>query len=1352
MNIQVNILTLDQAVNRQLAAIGKRARNAEGKSIFSDITPSSAEIETIHDFYADAVTLLNTTSQYFVEATTTPTEDGQAIGVVTLTFPNNHNIAMNTTLVVAFTTFLVAYAVYAWLSIVNPAATERYQQAMREKLEALIQIIFHKTPPNHEYVLDVPPSISSPGSLRLGFNEQRIIAYTLGSDGIDDLEIVSSSEYITVYKNADRTFSIINANTTANPVVATVTIRRGETTILEVIAVTALTQSAGATIVTNPILIGLRTLSDSIELQTGDTRKITYTGTITSIAPSSNLAAAELITENGQTKILITAGANAGRETFILYGANGWSYTLYCNVKEQQATLPKINHSSLAAIRVNETFDIPYTLGSDNFDDIYMTASNSAVTLQKVVTPASGSTPASYKYVVTGVNVGSATIRVTSARHPEINTYITVRVTAVHGLQEPHIYVTENTINTVAGADPTRILFYPGETGEFTVTSSDSTKVAVYKGNGYVDIKPLAATAAGSPVTITFTNNATEFQDNSHNNWMQTISVSVAAIPAVITPPIIYWPDSLVLKEGSIGISVEYALGNDSVDGFTTLNGGGCSSSNTNVVTIAQTSNGFNITPHGIGSATIHIWDILHGIDVYKNVVVEWREPELLNGLRDNDELYLPEVYEPASGFDASDTDTNPTIGTNGLAIEFKAASSGTYSYNVYPSGCAVCRIDTIQNIGGPYTKKLVVFALEEGLTYITVRCDSASGNSWSSRFILRVGQAAADTPTLQSPDISFSDFYFKATSRDHEGRCPILTNTRYLPVTYSSSNTSVATVDRTTGAVTFVGNGTTIISAAFAGNDTYYAFTAQYRLDVDVEWGVQEFTANDSDGVYYYKGTIEGVTNPIFMYDSLGTGAVVLFTNSDGDSLYCYDESEEEYYLDTQNTVDSTALGNIETAVMDALSRYEVSVSAHTSTNSVPSEYPSAYILPIPSSMQPTEISNSAPDGLYYLKGTVGSVGRITNPVFSLSNGTITLFTDSDGAATYVYDETTGEVTASSSVGSTNLEYAIWSIYYTLLSYVSGASFNRQTSVGTPSGTPTHFINKVTPTLNGSTSRNVVINDYNTISVNNDAVYSALSSDDSIASVEADVGSAFVTALATGTATITIVTLTGEQFTITYTVTATLLPSIDGNTSRSLTVGNTDTISVNNGTISSVSVSPSSGTLTANLSNGSVVVTGVGAGSATVTITTTDNTTLTVTYTVSAAASNTITAYSGQRNVFAYLNKTVTVDAGIPLTVENPIVYIDNDGYVYAVSDNSNYLLKYNTSSNQVEQGPYCPSSNNSRPQIICDAAVADYGTLVEKNNDYRKYFATSNVLVLYSISSSQGQANPGGNAGGGA
>ena len=53
------------------------------------------------------------------------------------------------------------------------------------------------------------------------------------------------------------------------------------------------------------------------------------------------------------------------------------------------------------------------------------------------------------------------------------------------------------------------------------------------------------------------------------------------------------------------------------------------------------------------------------------------------------------------------------------------------------------------------------------------------------------------------------------------------------LPVSYSSSNANVATVDSETGEVSILAVGATVITASFAGNDDYYGNSASYTLTV---------------------------------------------------------------------------------------------------------------------------------------------------------------------------------------------------------------------------------------------------------------------------------------------------------------------------------------------------------------------------------------------------------------------------------------------------------------------------------------------------------------------------------------
>ena len=100
--------------------------------------------------------------------------------------------------------------------------------------------------------------------------------------------------------------------------------------------------------------------------------------------------------------------------------------------------------------------------------------------------------------------------------------------------------------------------------------------------------------------------------------------------------------------------------------------------------------------------------------------------------------------------------------------------------------------------------------------------------NSASDSYTLTVAKA---DPV--SSDISFDSETATATYGDATVTPPTLNNPHQLPLTWSSSKTNVATVNAS-GAITIVGAGETVISAAFAGNDEYQAKTISFALTVN--------------------------------------------------------------------------------------------------------------------------------------------------------------------------------------------------------------------------------------------------------------------------------------------------------------------------------------------------------------------------------------------------------------------------------------------------------------------------------------------------------------------------------------
>lgn len=95
------------------------------------------------------------------------------------------------------------------------------------------------------------------------------------------------------------------------------------------------------------------------------------------------------------------------------------------------------------------------------------------------------------------------------------------------------------------------------------------------------------------------------------------------------------------------------------------------------------------------------------------------------------------------------------------------------------------------------------------------------------------------------------------------------------VSVTWSSSNTDVATIDATTGAVTLIATGTTTLTASFAGNDEYNEASGTYELTVidsnaaggannpyTVAQALENTPDTGNSSVVYVKGIVSGFYN----------------------------------------------------------------------------------------------------------------------------------------------------------------------------------------------------------------------------------------------------------------------------------------------------------------------------------------------------------------------------------------------------------------------------------------------------------------------------------------------------------
>lgn len=265
-------------------------------------------------------------------------------------------------------------------------------------------------------------------------------------------------------------------------------------------------------------------------------------------------------------------------------------------------------------------------------------------------------------------------------------------------------------------------------------------------------------------------------------------------------------------------------------------------------------------------------FSLLGGGNILAQTQIFYESFDKVSGTGGNDGSFSGSVAQ--SNFSASDCDNTGWTATKGYAAS-KCIKLGTGS----AQGSATTPTITLES-GKTYTLSFVAAAWNGNSEQTTLNLSSTAGTLSESTITLKKGEMQTYTLTLigtgegtitfQGKQAKNSRFFLdevKVTLEDgipsktvttlsfaessyslkagteeatsFSGQTATLTDTDGNAVsgtvTYASSNTALATVDETTGAVSLVSNayGTTTITATYAGDDTHAGATASYTITV---------------------------------------------------------------------------------------------------------------------------------------------------------------------------------------------------------------------------------------------------------------------------------------------------------------------------------------------------------------------------------------------------------------------------------------------------------------------------------------------------------------------------------------
>ena len=336
--------------------------------------------------------------------------------------------------------------------------------------------------------------------------------------------------------------------------------------------------------------------------------------------------------------------------------------------------------------------------------------------------------------------------------------------------QDPNLSFAEQTVNATFGADFNEPALTKPEGVTVTYSSSDPTVAEVNATTGEVTIKKVG----NATITATSAENQYYTSGTASYNIVVTAGTPTFAYSDPTATAVFGETATLPTLNNPNGLTVTYSSSNQTV---ATVNENG----EVTIVGIGET------VIKAVGAATGNY----SGAESQYTLTVTAGTPTF---------AYSANTATAVFG----ETATLPTLDNpNSLTVTYSSTNESVATVNAQGE----------------------VAIVGAGTTVITAT-GAATGNysGAEAQYTLTVTKAQAT--------LAFAKGTINATIGGEVEANP-LTNEANLNVTYSSSNTNVATVDATTGKVTIVGTGSAIITATGEENANYLGTTATYTINV---------------------------------------------------------------------------------------------------------------------------------------------------------------------------------------------------------------------------------------------------------------------------------------------------------------------------------------------------------------------------------------------------------------------------------------------------------------------------------------------------------------------------------------